>query len=105
MSYINTFRMAHFRRTLPTHWDKARKDILKVRDLIDEREVVSISPIRMSMCLESYPCQGHYGVIITFKDGEVITYNCPSVSIGCIQKAVMGKVDSHFIGYTKGFTL
>ncbi len=55
--------------------------------------------------MESYPCQGHEGVKITFKDGEVITYNCPSVSIGCIQKVVMGKADSHFECYTKGFTL
>ncbi len=95
----------NFSLSLPPHWDKARKDICQVEKLIGEREVESISPIRMTICLESYPCQGHYGVKIVFKDGEVIKYDCPSVSIGCIQKVIMGKADSHFSGYTKGFTL
>jgi hypothetical protein len=89
---------------LSSHWVSARKDIQKVRDLIGERKVKSISPIEDGSCMESFPCQGHEGVKIIFKDGEVIKYNCRSVSIGCIQKAIMGKTGSHFRIYTEGFT-
>ena len=89
---------------LPAHWDIAREDIREVRKLIGERKVKSILAIRPDWCLESYPCQGHKGVEITLQDGEVITYDCPSVSIGCIQKVIMGKAEAHFEYYTRGFT-
>ena len=97
--------MSHSRNDiLSSWWNTSRKDIEKVRKIIGDRKVESISPIRDDICLESYPCKGHGGVKITLKNGEVIEYECSSVSIGCIQKAITGKADAHFRSYTKGFT-
>ncbi len=92
-------------RILQSHWGNAREDVREVKKLIGERDVKSIYPIQDDFCMESYPCQGHQGVKITLKNGNVIEYECPSVSIGCIQKIIMGKADSHFREYTNGFSL
>jgi len=88
-----------------SNWNNARKDVQTVQNLIGEKEVISISPDPDGICLESWPCRGHKGVEIAFKDGETIRYKCSSVSIGCIQKVVMGETDSHFEEYAQGFTM
>ena len=89
---------------LSSWWNISREDIREVRKIIGDGKVESISPIQNEFCMESYPCKGHGGVKITFKNGEIIEYKCSSVSIGCIQKVIMGKAGPHFRAYTKGFT-
>jgi hypothetical protein len=39
------------------------------------------------MCLESYPCQGHEGVILKFEKGEklTVTNGVSSVATGAIE--------------------
>ena len=50
--------------------------------LVWGRVVVDVKPVQMSLCKESYPCQGHQGVRIYFKDTET-----PTVCFSCSQNS------------------
>eukprot|EP01110_Echinostelium_bisporum_P004827 TRINITY_DN21959_c0_g1_i1.p1 TRINITY_DN21959_c0_g1~~TRINITY_DN21959_c0_g1_i1.p1 ORF type:complete len:104 (-),score=17.13 TRINITY_DN21959_c0_g1_i1:23-334(-) len=64
---------------------RALEDLKEAIKLVNGREVESVDAQQMSVCLESFPCQGHGGVNIRVRgENTPIKYECGSVSIGAI---------------------
>jgi hypothetical protein len=83
---------------LRSHQDYALADLKKVISIVGRRDVTNVRVQQDNYCLESYPCQGHGGVILEFIDGTSETYACGSVSIGAIMW-YFGVQNDHFVGY------
>lgn len=87
---------------LKGHYNKAFEDLKFVIDTLGYN-VKSVRLINSNYCAESYPCQGHGGVKITYDDNKIYEYDCPSVSSGAIMvfyKSTNGATtDSHCRDY------
>ena len=73
----------------------------KVRDFVKEckfRKIESIKLIKEWPCLESYPCQGHKGVLVNFENGQNLEYPCTSVTAGILMY-FCGVKTGHCLGY------
>lgn len=68
---------------LKSHYSEVENAINDMKALCGSRKVITIIP-QSDECLESYPCQGHDGAVITFSNGETAKYDCSSVNLGII---------------------
>jgi hypothetical protein len=73
--------------------------LTEINETKKNRGVKSVTALQMERCLESYPCQGHKGVLVTFDDGAQYSSPCSSVTIGLVQKFYFPKEETHFTGY------
>jgi hypothetical protein len=81
---------------LKSHHDEARKCIVELKEKIGDRKVLACDPISMSN-------PGQPGAVIQFDDESTMTYECNTFVIGCIQKALIGKVDEYLEAYVTDF--
>ena len=86
---------------LDSHYNNYKTLIEDVKSKCANRKIIMIEPISFTVCLESYPCQGHKGVKIHFDTGNMINYPCSSVDIGLIMCYFNVKTvhDAHFTSY------
>lgn len=68
---------------ISSHYKDYKKLINDVKDKCEGKTIVFIKPMS-DRCLESFPCRGHNGVIITIDTGETINFTCTTVKIGLI---------------------
>lgn len=82
------------------------RDVKNALEASKGKEVICVIPIiNMEGCLgtRTFPCRGHRGVRIFYKDGQNCTILCDSISIAAIQKSLTGKIDVHFADYDEEF--
>lgn len=85
-------------------WKKSiTRDVQRALEASKGKEIISVGPICSDRCLESYPCQGHRGVIIRYEYETDYEMRCSSVSIAAIQKCLTGKIELHFRQYESHF--
>ncbi len=64
---------------------KAIEVITETVTKVGTNKVVHVTPIKEWPCLESYPCQGHEGALLTFENGQTLAIKCGSVAIGALE--------------------
>jgi hypothetical protein len=79
------------------YYENCEKLISDVEKLCNLRKVTSIK-CKIDGCLESHPCCGHDGAVITFENGDIIEYICSTVELGIIMY-YYDINDSHFTQY------
>lgn len=90
------------------HYESSTEIIQETMKKVGSKKIVDVKAIQQESCMESYPCQGHKGAILTFEDGEILTVKCDSVDIGALEvfylphrKDPQYKGNRHFINMLK----
>ena len=85
---------------LEGYYESVLQDLQLIIQRVANRQVLDILP-QSNACIKSFPCHGHNGIIVIYKNGTKESISCPSISIGATMWYY--NIDnSHFRSYIDG---
>jgi len=86
--------------SLENYYESTLEDLQKIIKTVANREVLNIIP-QNTICKDTFPCKGHGGIIIVYKNGTSENISCSSITSGGIMWYY--NVDNdHFRSYING---